>query len=200
MIRILEQWIRIWIPKRVWIIAQQQSDSNPFLTYSNPNSNKGYFDGLIRITIQVIRITIQVIRIPGEKEVKLRATDSNHLYSDSNPSWRTSEEIEARIRIIYTMIRIPKSRLIKYKARRFESLSYGFKSLHKLKQKAESRTEQFESSSYWFESLLGEKFKYCKGDLNHLNNDSNHLLCRSIYCSTCSCKNLTFNSNLSHNS
>ena len=67
---------------------------------SNPNSSKGYFDGLIRITNQVIRI-------PGEEEEKLRGTDSNHPYNDSNPSWRTSEEIEAWIRITYTAIRIP---------------------------------------------------------------------------------------------
>ena len=45
--------------------AQQQNDSNPSSTDSNPNSNKGYFDGLIRITNQVIRIL-------GEEEVKLR--------------------------------------------------------------------------------------------------------------------------------
>ena len=190
-------WIRIL--EKVWTTAHQQSDSNPSSMDSNLNSSKRHLDGLIRITIQVIQI-------PSEKEVKLRATDSNHLYSDSNhlysdsnhlysnsnPSWRTSQEIETRIQITYTAIWIPKSRLIKYKTRRFESL-------HKLKQKAESRTERFEFSSYRFESLLGTKFKYCKGDSNHLNNDSNHLLCRSIYCSTCSCNNLTFNSNLSHN-
>ena len=191
-IRIHVQLIRIRIPENVWTVAHQQSDTNPSSTDSNPNSSKGYLDGLIQITIQVIRI-------PGEKEMKLRATYSNHPYNDLNPSWRTSEEIEARIRITYTAIRILKSRLMKYKARRFESLSYGFESLHKLKQKAESQTEQFKSSSYGFESLLGTKFKYCKGDSNHLNSDSNHLLCKSIYCSTYNCKNSTFDSNLSHN-
>ena len=105
------------------------------------------------------------------------STNSNHLHSDLNL----------------------KSELMKYKAKRFEFLSYGFESLHKLKQKAESRTERFESSSYGFESLLGKKFKYCKGDSNHLNSDSNHLLYKSIYYFTCSCNNSTFNSNLSHN-
>ena len=60
------------------MVVQQQSDSNPFLTDSNPNSSKRYFDGLIRITIQVIRI-------PGEEEVKL----------------------SARIRITYIVIQIP---------------------------------------------------------------------------------------------
>ena len=86
--------------KKVWIVAQQLSDLNPSSMDSNPNSSKGYFDGLIRITIQVIRL-------PGEEEEKLRATDSNHPYSNLNPSWRTSEEIKARIRITYTAIRIP---------------------------------------------------------------------------------------------
>ena len=58
------------------MVAQQQSDSNPSSTDSKPNSSKGYFDELIRITIQVIRIT-------GEEEVKLKATDSNHPSSRS---------------------------------------------------------------------------------------------------------------------
>ena len=49
-----------------------------------------------------------MIRIPGEEEMKLKATNSNHLHSNSNPSWRTSEEIEAQIWITYTMIQIPK--------------------------------------------------------------------------------------------
>ena len=98
-IRIHVQLIQIRIPKKVWTTAHQQSDSNPSSTDSNPNSNKGHLG-------ELIRITIQVIRIPGEKKVKLRATDSNHLYSNLNPSWRTSEEIEARIRITYTAIRI----------------------------------------------------------------------------------------------
>ena len=82
-----------------------------------------------------------MIRIPGEEKVKLRAMDSNHLYSDSNPSSRTSEKIEARIQITYTVIRIPESKVMKNKARRFESSSYGFKSLHKLKLKVEGQAE-----------------------------------------------------------
>ena len=104
MIRIHVQLIRIRIPENVWTVAHQQSDSNPSSTDSNPNSSKGYLDGLIRITIQVIRI-------PGEKEVKLKAMNSNRLHNNSNPSWRTSEEIEAQIRITYTMIQIPKQRI-----------------------------------------------------------------------------------------
>ena len=81
------------------MVAQQQSDSNPSSTNSNPNSSKGYFDELIQIMIQAIRIT-------SEEKVKLRATNLNHPSSDLNPSWRTSEEIEARIRITYIAIRI----------------------------------------------------------------------------------------------
>ena len=79
-------WIRIL--EKVWTTAHQQSDSNPSSMDLNPNSNKRHLD-------ELIQITIQVIRIPGEEEVKLRATDSNHLYNNSKPSWRTSEEIEA---------------------------------------------------------------------------------------------------------
>ena len=97
MIRIITQVIRIRLPEKFWKAAQQQSDPNPSSTNSNPNSSKGYFDGLIRIANQVIRI-------PGEEEVKLRVTDSNHPYSDLNPSWRTSDEIEARIQITHTAI------------------------------------------------------------------------------------------------
>ena len=130
-IRIHVQLIRIKILEKVWIVAYQQSDSNLSWTDSNPNFSKDHLD-------ELIRITIQVIRIPSEEEVKLRATDSNHIYIDSNLLWRTSEEIEAWIWITYTTIRIPKFKLMKYKARRFESLSYGFESLRKLKQKAES--------------------------------------------------------------
>ena len=148
---------------------------------SNPNSSRGYFDVLIWITIQAIRIT-------GEEEVKLRATNSNHPSSDSNLSWRISEEIEVMIRITHEeqdkTIRIFKLRI------RIPS---------QMKQKAESWTERFESSSYWFESPLGAKFKYCKGDSNHLNSNSNHLLCRSIDCSTCTLQQLDFHLNLSHN-
>ena len=107
--------IRIWIPERVWITTQQQSDSNPFSTDSNPNSSKGYFDGLIRITIQVIWI-------PGEEEVKLRATNSN-------PSWRTSEEIEGRIRITYTTIWIPHEEQVKRLKHRFEWPTQWFETL-----------------------------------------------------------------------
>ena len=120
MIRIT--WKVIWIP--ILVGLYKDHDSNHYSSNSNQvtrkgmsgcstiewfesllngfesNSSKGYFNGLIRITNQVIWI-------PGEVEVKLRVTDSNHPYSDSNPSWRTSEEIEAWIRITYIAIRIP---------------------------------------------------------------------------------------------
>ena len=164
--------------------------------------------------MRVIRIPIQRIwiQIPlrgtlmdwfeslVKKKVKLKAMDSNHTHNDSNPSWRTSEEIEAWIRILYTAIQIHESRFMKNKSRQFESSSYGFKSLITLKLKAEGQIERFESSSYEFESLLGAKFKYYKGDSNHLHSDSNPSFCKSIKCSTYSSNNPIFNSNLSHNS
>ena len=96
---IITQMIRIRLPEKVWIVAQQQSDSNLSSMDSNPNSSKRYFDRLIRITIQVIWI-------PDEEEMKLRATDSNHPSSDLNLARRTSEKIEALIQITYTVIRI----------------------------------------------------------------------------------------------
>ena len=163
------------------MVAQQQSDSNPSSTDSNPNSSKGYFDELIRITNQAIRIT-------DEKEVKLRATDSNHPSNDSNSSWRTSEEIEALIRITYTVIRITH----KEQDKAIQIFELQIRIPSQMKQKAESRIERFESSSYWFESLNDAKFKYCKGDSNHPNSDSNHSLCRSINCSTCTLQQLDF--------
>ena len=73
-----------------------------------------------------------------KKEVKLRATNLNHIDSDSILHEEQREEIEALIRITYTTIRIPESKVMKNKARRFESSSYEFESLHKLKQKVES--------------------------------------------------------------
>ena len=173
-IRIIIQAIQIRLLEKVWMAAQQQSDSNPSSTDSNPNSIKGYFD-------ELIRITIQVIWIPREEEVKLRAIDSNHPSSDSNPSWRTNEEIKAWIRITYTAIRISHKEQDKV----IQIFELQIRISSQMKQKAESRIERFESSSYWFESLNGAKFKYCKGDSNHLNSDLNQLLCRSINCSTC---------------
>ena len=147
-----------------WLL--NESDLNPYSTDSNPNSNKGYFDGLIQITFKWFESLVK-------KKVKLRATDSNHIYSDSNPSWKTSEKIETWIRITYIVIWIHESGVMKNNARQFESSSYGFESLHKLKLKAEDQTERFESLSYGFESLFGVKFKFYKGDSNHLHNDLN---------------------------
>ena len=134
-----------------------------------------------------------------KKEVKLRDTDSNHLHNDLNPSWKISEEIEAQIWIPYTSIRIPESRVMKNKSRRFESSSCGFESFFKLKLNAKGQTERFECSSYRFESLLGTKFKFYKGDSNPLHNDSNLPFYRSIKCATCNSNNPIFKSNLSHN-
>ena len=75
--------------------------------------------------------------------------DSNLIYIDSNPSWRTSEKIEALIRITYTVIQITYEE--QDKAIRIFELQIRIHS--QMKQKAESQTERFESSSYWFESL-----------------------------------------------
>ena len=114
-------------PKRSeWLL--DKSDSNNYSMDSNPNSSKRYFDGLIQISFKKFKSLVK-------KEMKLRATDSNHTNNDSNPSWRTRKEIEARIRIIYIAIRIPESGVMKNKVRWFESSSYGFESLHKLKLK-----------------------------------------------------------------
>ena len=186
----------------ITISLHENQDSNR----CSMDSNLDFEKGLNGCSMKVIRIPIQWIRIQisvrgtlmnwfeslVKKKIKLKATDSNHTDNDSNPSWRTSKEIEARIWITYTVIRIPESEVMKNKARRFESSSYGFESLHKLKLKAEGQTKRFES-------LIGVKFKYCKGNSNHSNIDLNLSFCRSIYCSTCNCNNSTFNSNLSHN-
>ena len=56
----------------------------------------------------------------------LRATDSNHPFVIRIPYEEHEERTEIRIRIPYTTIRIPKTGVMKNKARRFESSSYGF--------------------------------------------------------------------------
>ena len=90
-IRIITQVIRIRLLEKVWIAAQQQSDSNPFSTNLNLNSSKGYFDGLIWITIQVIRI-------PGdETRIRITHTTIQILY----------EEQGKAIQIFELWIRIP---------------------------------------------------------------------------------------------
>ena len=98
----------------------RQSDSNVRVTDSNLSWHK-------------IQISLKRFESYVKKEEMLRAIDSNHLFSDSNPSWRTWRETEARIRISYTTIRIPKNGVIKNKTRQFESSSYGFESLSKSK-------------------------------------------------------------------
>ena len=95
-----------------WLLDER--DLNPYSMNLNPNSNKVCLDGLIRISIQVIWI-------PDEE----RSEVESEVDSNSNPSWRTSEEIEAWIRIPYTTIQIPKSRIMKNKSMWFESSSYG---------------------------------------------------------------------------
>ena len=107
----------------------------------NPNSSKQIegdrFESLIK------RFESHV-----KKEEKLRATDSKPHLAIRIPYEEHEERTEARIRIPCTAIRIPKIGVMKNKARRFESSSYGFESLIKLKLKVEGQTERFESSSY----------------------------------------------------
>ena len=149
-----------------------------------------------------------------KKVEKLRATDSNPHLAIRIPHKEHEERTEERIRIPYTTIRIPKTGVLKNKARRFESSSYGFESLSKSKgRRLKVKRERFEFSSYRFESLLvqnsnltqairipytairilhGVKFKSRSGN-------SNPWFYRSIKCVTCNSSYSIFKSNLSHN-
>ena len=125
----LFNWFESGFSKRFeWLLDER--DSNPYSTDSNLNSSKLCFDGLIRISSKRLESLVK-------KEVKLKATDSYHIHRDLNPSWRTNEEIEEQIRIPYIAIRIHEYEVMKDKERRFESSSYGFESLLKLKLKVE---------------------------------------------------------------
>ena len=130
----------------------------------------------IRIPLERIRISIPVrdaqtngVDSPSKrfeshvkKEVKQKATDSNPYLKDSNLSWRTSEEIEARF---------------ESPTQRFESLNFELwrtnqsdsnlrvmdsNLLSKMKLKVEGQTEGFESLSYGFESLLAQNLNFTK--------------------------------------
>ena len=68
-----------------------------------------------------------------KKVKKLRATDSNPHLVIRIPHEEHKERTEERIQIPYTAIRIPIFGVLKNKARRFESSSYGFESLGKIK-------------------------------------------------------------------
>ena len=121
---------------------------NPSRRDSNPNSSKQIegdrFESLIK------RFESHV-----KKEEKLRAIDSNPHLAIRIPHEKHEERTKEKIRIPYTAIRIPKFRVLKNKARRFESSSYGFESLGKNKgRRLKVRRERFESSSYGFESLF----------------------------------------------
>ena len=100
----------------------------------------------------------------------LRAIDSNYPFSDLNPSWKTWIEMEAMIRISYTTIRIPESGVMKNKAMRFESSSYGFEFLSKSKGwRSNKAIRIFELR---IRISLGAKFKSHSGDSNPLHSDS----------------------------
>ena len=87
-----------------------------------------------------------------KKEEKLRATNSNPHLAIRIPHEEHEERTEERIRIPYTTIRIPKTGVMKNKARQFEFSSYGFESLGKNK---------------------GRKLKVRESDLNLRVTDSN---------------------------
>ena len=178
------------------------------------------FESKFSKVIEIDQFESQIKRFESlvKKEEMLRATDSNHPFNDSNPSWRTWIEIEARIQIPYTTIRIPEFGVMKNKARRFESSSYGFESLSKSKGWRSVKairifelqiwiplSAKFKSHSGDLNPLhsdripLGAKFKSRSGDSNSLNNDSNPWLCKNIKCVTCNSIYPIFKSNLSHN-
>ena len=132
-----------------------------------------------------------------KKEEKLRATDSNPYTTIRIPHEEHEERTEVRIWIPYIAIQIPETRVMKNKARRFESSSYGFKSLGKSKGrrlkvresdsnlrvtdsnpswlKIQISFRQLESPTQRFESLLLEFWKIRLGDSNLRVTDSNPL-------------------------
>ena len=141
------QTIRYWTFKLSCKCLFMNINALPLsLAVAFPSSSKGYFDELIRITIQVIRIT-------NEEEVKLRATDSNHPYSDSNPSWRKVKRLKHRLESPIQWF----ESLMKNKIRQFESLSYEFESLNK-----------------W-----SKRLKVGQSDSNHWVTDSNHSMAQN---------------------
>ena len=113
-----------------------------------------------------------------KKEEKLRAIDSNPHLAIRIPHEEHEERTEERIQIPYTTIRIPKTGVLKNKARRFESSSYGFESLGKSKgrrlkvresdsnfritdsnpfwRKIQISLRRFESPTQRFESLMAQ--------------------------------------------
>ena len=141
-------------------VQTDEGDSNPSWKDSNPNSSK---------EIEVDRFESSIKRFEShmKKEEMLRAIDSNHLFSDSNPSWRTWRETQARIRIPYTAIRIPKTGVMKNKARRFESLS---------KSKGWKSDKAIRIFELRIRIPFGAKFKSSSCDSNLLHNDSNPFL------------------------
>ena len=117
-----------------------------------------------------------------KKEKKLRATDSNLHLTIQIPHKEHEERTEERIRILYTTIRIPKTGVLKNKARQFKSSSYGFESLGKSKgrrlkvresdsnlrvtdsnpswRKIQISLRRFESPTQRFESLLAQNSNF----------------------------------------
>ena len=99
-----------------------QGDSNLRVMDSNPFSNWSW---KLKVR-QTKRFESSSYKFESHLSAKFKfyKSDLNHLHSNSNPSWRINEEIEAWIWIPYTTIRIPKSGVMKNKSRRFKSSSY----------------------------------------------------------------------------
>ena len=97
-------------------VQTDEGDLNPSWSESNPNSSK---------VIEINRFESLV-----KKKEMLKATDSNHPFSDSNPSWKRWIKIEARIRIPYTVIRISHEEYVKRLKQGLESLTQRFESLN----------------------------------------------------------------------
>ena len=130
-----------------------------------------------------------------KKVKKLRATDSNPHLAIRILHKEHEKRTEKRIPIPYIAIQIPKTGVLKNKARRFESSSYGFESL--LAQNS-NLTQAIRIPYTAIRILHGTKFKSRSGNSNPLNSDSNPWFCRSIKCTTYNSSYPIFKSNLSH--
>ena len=113
------------------------------------------------------------------------------------------------IRITYTTIQILGFGVRKNKSKRFESLDFELwrtsqsdSNLRVTDSNPISKNEaegQTKSPTQRFESLIGAKFKFYKGDSNPLHSDLNRPFCRSIKYRTYHSNNPIFKYNLSHN-
>ena len=134
-----------------------------------------------------------------KKKKKLRAIDSNPHLAIRIPHEEHKERTEERIRISYTTIRIPKTGVLKNKARRFKSSNYRFESLGKSKgrrlkvRKSDSNLRVTDSNPSW------RKIQISLRRFESSTQRSNPWLCKSIKCATCNSIYPIFMSNLSRN-